>query len=252
MFCQTASNGFTISGPGRTGITSPSTGGAGGIGNITIRNGMVQGMANTGISIVKAAIVEGMQITGNLGNGIYVGGAAASTPPANIVGSIVRDNIVSFNKGFGIATGEGTLVVNNTVVNNNGEYGIFADDGSTVNGNTSRGNEVGILAHNGSTVYGNSVSKNKSIGIIAFDGCTVSDNSVNFNQGDGIEARTGTTVLNNSVRNNTGFGLILNSNSINFGFGNNVFALNNGGANDKQVQGGMQIGSNICGTALCQ
>jgi hypothetical protein len=73
------------------------------------------------------------------------------------------------------------------------------------------------------------------------DGCTALGNEV------GIRAGNGSIIVNNNVRQNTGLGLVL---GVGTGYGSNVITENNGGTAFPQVAGGLQLGTNLCGSDL--
>ena len=89
-------------------------------------------------------------------------------------------------------------------------------------------------------------------GVVVAFGCTVVNNTVNINRGVGIHVAGG-TVIGNTVTGNGGVGLELGAvNPIEVvGYVHNVVARNNGGNANPQVTGGIQMGGNICGLALC-
>lgn len=112
-------------------------------------------------------------------------------------------------------------------VNNNGNTGIYMifSRGNIVTGNMAYYNRVrGIDAAFGSVVEGNTVDGNGEIGIVANSGCNAS---------------------NNVSTNNGSFGLAMGA----AGYVNNVMQGNNN--NGAQVNGGIAMGGNVCGNALC-
>ena len=83
---------------------------------------------------------------------------------------------------------------------------------------------------------------------------TTSCRSVFLGRLDEIRSRPNLSTpapINNIARDNGGFGLILlppKSGSDTSGYATNVFVNNNGGNANPQVDGGTEIGRNICGT----
>jgi parallel beta-helix repeat protein len=81
-------------------------------------------------------------------------------------------------------------------------------------------------------ISGNVVTENGDFGIhislVESDGATVIDNTITANKGYGIEG------------DHDGWG----------GYARNVLNRNN--ASGQQVKGGVQMGGNVCGGALCQ
>jgi hypothetical protein len=73
---------------------------------------------------------------------------------------------------------------------------------------------------------------------------TVTGNTADRN-GVGIECGAFSTVTNNTATSNIGLGLRLGSE---VGYGGNVVSSNNMGNANPQVSGGIQIGTNLCGT----
>jgi parallel beta helix pectate lyase-like protein len=74
------------------------------------------------------------------------------------------------------------------------------------------------------------------------DGCTALNNNT------GIRAFEGSLIVNSVARGNTSYGLYPVGNS---GYRSNVLTGNNGGDANPQVGGGgLQLGSNVCGTDL--
>ena len=73
-------------------------------------------------------------------------------------------------------------------------------------------------------------------------GCTALNNTAS-----GIRVFDGSLVTDSVARGNTFFGLIVNGPG---GYRSNVFTGNNGGDANAQVSGGLQLGSNVCGSDL--
>jgi hypothetical protein len=63
------------------------------------------------------------------------------------------------------------------------------------------------------------------------------------NAGHGISAHSAAVVIGNSAVINGGFALVTSG----AGYAQNNFDSNNGGNTNPQVQGGIEIGINICG-----
>ena len=128
------------------------------------------------------------------------------------------------NGGTGIKVSVASIV-SSCVAYRNGSYGISLYDG---------------------IVSGNTVKYNDDDGIHVELTGTVTGNNVIYNKGHGIFAdKEGTVVLRNSVSDNTGFGLRLGPAN---GYANNVLTNNNGGNANPQVLGGIEIGTNLCGS----
>ena len=75
-------------------------------------------------------------------------------------------------------------------------------------------------------------------------------NTINNNGDSGVVAFSGTTLIGNTVRGNVVFGFDLICDFGACGYGSNVLGGNNGASSE--VQGGVQIGTNICNnTTTC-
>jgi len=214
-------NGFAILGPvvcTGTPVTSCSpTGNGRGIeaaGSVVIRNGIIRGMGERGILISQnGSRVESVQVLHNAGAGI--GAPSHAT---------VRDSVAELNGGAGIQVGVGSIV-SGCVARHNGDIGIkVAGDGVVSHSDAYSNGSHGISVGNGSTVIGN---------------------SANFNTASGIFALAGSTVLDNAARSNTSFGVML---SAGVGYARNALYNNNGGNTNPQANGGVEIGTNVCGT----
>jgi len=187
----------------------------------------------------------------------------------NTTGIFVRANNVTIDlNGFAIigpgftGLGRGVAVVeavedifnlidfsNTTVVNGTirgvGSTGVLLADFARVENVTAVENgDDGINAGSGSTVTGNTAVDNGDDGISAGSGSTVTGNTAVDNGDFGINAGSGSTVTGNTANDNRREGLFLGVSS---GYGNNVLTENNGGNANPQVDGGIEIGTNVCG-----
>lgn len=165
------------------------------------------------------------------------------------------------------ATGEGVkgddfVTVRNGFVESMGAFGILLGQYSVVEDVTARSNALsGIRASRvlNSVAVGNGASGVSTIGVqpSAVAGCiarlnhgagirtswgSVVNSSSYLNKGPGIYGNHA-LVTGNFVDNNDGFGLELIGES---GYSNNTLTNNNGGG--PQVDGGIEIGTNLCGT----
>lgn len=171
-------NGFSIRGPGGTGsgngINAP-------IARLSTTNGIVLNFGGTGVICSSEARITRLQIMGNRGGGIRTS--------ASFGGSIVRDNILTFNGGEAAIwlTGSGDQAIGNTLWNNTG---------------------IGIRGGGACIVKENAVSSSGGHGIRAFNGCLVSDNSVRDSGGFELFLDPGVgykgNVLTTSPGGNTG------------------------------------------------
>jgi parallel beta-helix repeat protein len=153
--------------------------------------------------------------------------------------------------GSGVAASTvDNVTIRNGTVRGVGGTGVSIGGHSRVEGVRIISNGGGGIAGNfSSTVTGNTVNSNGSTGISLGSGCTVSGNTVNNNGAAGITAQVGSTVIGNTIRGNVGLGLTLGAIGATCGYGSNVLTGNNTGGT--QVSGGVQIGQNICNSALC-
>lgn len=119
-------NGFSLTGPavcsGST-VSCTNTGSGDGIDasnddNIIIRNGTIRGMGDAGIRVSDNAIVEDVVISSNAGPGLS-GGSFTS-------GGVFRRLSVSTNGGPGVGAAFGSHYLMDSVVINNGDFGVFA------------------------------------------------------------------------------------------------------------------------------
>lgn len=218
-------NGFEIScnAPGSFCLVSGSEGygvDASSQNDVTVRNGKITGRALFGIYAGNRARVEHISV-------VNVGGQGIS---GIVVGSesIVTDNAAAGNGGSGISTGDYCTITNNRVQGNG---------------------SGGIAAAANSTAKDNIAAENQGFGISMAASGTIVNNTVFGNVSGGVLAQGGATLIGNTVHDNVGPGFTLNSLA---GYANNVLTSNNGnafGSNaNPEVTGGIQIGTNVCGS----
>ena len=131
--------------------------------------------------------------------------------------------------------GSGHLVKDCTVAEN-GSFGIYVLNGSTVTGNTASHNQDhGIVAYTGCTVTVNTTYNNQGIGISVVYGGSVITNTAYLNQRSGIRATNGSTVTGNTVRSNNqsnnadytgiwaGTGCLVKNNNVTSNEQNNIY-----------------------------
>ncbi|MEW5743921.1 MAG: right-handed parallel beta-helix repeat-containing protein [Nitrospirota bacterium] len=233
-------NGFTMSGPGKTGnsfngirILNVSR-------NVEIKNGTVVRFGNNGISGLYTdgyghRIIR-MRVQDNGAYGIFLEGRANFIHECLAIGngttgiyagdgSTVSGNTVYSNGTYGILVGRSSIVSNNTA-NDNGANGIYAAYGAAVvSGNTVYSNTgIGIATGDGSSVSGNTAYGNGNDGIYVTEGSTVSGNTARSNSGDGISAGSTSIVRNNAANGNGEYGIRLIGHSLvegNTAYGNN-------------------------------
>jgi len=167
--------------------------------------------------------------------------------------------------GVGIQAGSGVSVVNG-MVRGMGSTGVVIDarsraenlqlfynatgliagfDSLIVGVNASRNRQDGIYAAGDSTITRSIANENTRDGIRGVGRATISGNTVTDNDRFGISTSTDCLVLQNSVSRNVSHGLSLSAGT---GYAQNIVNENNGGNTNLQVaNGGIQIGTNICG-----
>lgn len=221
-------NGFEIVGtnscsgnPPETGITCDSTGGTIGIRaeepNLTVRNGGVRNFQSTNIyCYTQGCLLEDIHVQ-EAGVGITTSGSA-----------VIRGCTAERNSHAGILPIPGEvpgLVIENNVARENGASGIVGGGNGIVRANVSYAN------------FGD--------GIVAIGGTFVG-NLVYDNHVDGLDLDAG-TVLDNVSTDNAGYGLKLASTGTT-GYGGNFFRNNTAGS----LSGtGLQLSTNMCGSAAC-
>lgn len=249
---------------------------------ITIRNGNIDGMLNTGIGAIAGddVIIEDVNVRNTSGTGI-----------ALPLGATLRRSSVLLTSGSGITAGvasriESILVqasggsgifaapactVARALTFGNGLHGILVGRDSIVMDSTARGNGgSGVQAAFGSRLSQINASQNGVSGVFfdtegvvtdsvfignSDDGihcigvCLVSGNTIRGNGGDGVEILGGGTVLRNVVNVNTGFGINTVGGTALYDENN----LNGNGTGGTQYTdgGGVSGGSNFCGGAAC-
>lgn len=181
-----------------------------------------------GINITADSVtldLNGFSITGpdsGSGTGISTNGVVGDTT--------VRNGTVAKMGVDGVFLGSLANVANVATLFN-GSDGIKVSSISIVTGCKSLGNDGnGIVAGLDSIVTGNAVNLNGQVGILQDQ------------QGSGPR---GSIFKDNTVARNSGLGLDIMLHS---GYGNNTIISNNGSNANPQVRGGIEIGTNICGT----
>jgi hypothetical protein len=127
--------------------------------------------------------------------------------------------------GWGVlAVGRGNITVLNGTVRGMGDWGVV------LSGNIHRVENLQALLNGG--------------GISVGDGSRVTGCTVSLNAFDGIDASSGSSVVGNVARSNgrSGLGLVGAGN----GYAQNVLT-----GNGVNISGGVNMGHNVCGTALC-
>jgi hypothetical protein len=164
-------------------------------------------------------------------NGFRLRGASVAT--TGIYGGSfgrvrIRNGTITGCDAHGIyGTGDNWIVEDMLVVQN-GEYGIFNGDGDYF------------------SVRRSTVTQNGNTGILCSGtSCLVENSIASGNVGIGIQIGIG-TVLGSVITGNGGFGI---SGSGVTGYGNNTVAANNGGGANPQVEDAKQMHPNLCSPA---
>ena len=163
------------------------------------------------------------------------------TGAANFDAISVNSNDVTIDlNGFTIVGGGGTINDGISIAGfknveiRNGTIRGFTRNGIFTNISTQFIRVIGVTAA-GNVGHGIDLQGQGNI----VDGCTVLGNNI------GIRVFEGSLVINSIARGNTIWGLALVGGS---GYRSNVFTSNNGGDANAQVSGGLQLGTNVCGT----
>jgi parallel beta-helix repeat protein len=183
--------------------------------------------------------LNGFSIIGpNIANGFGEGVSAGSRTNIAVLNGTVRgmgsSGVYLGNK----ARAEGLRLISNT-------DGIRIGVDSLVQNITALGNRItGVDLFGKSTLLNSVVTQNGEDGILAGDECLLQGNIVLGNGRYGISVEGSSTVLHNTVTGNGDFGLLLGSRT---GYAQNVVAENKI-ISGPQVSGGLQMGTNVCGS----
>lgn len=255
---------------------------AGRFAGITIRNGNIEGMLNSGIGATLGGnvLVENLNVRNIDGTGIALARTARLqrssvllTSASGITADVeawIESVSVQASGGSGISTA-GHATVTRTLAFGNGLHGILVGSDSIVmDSNARRNGGSGVQAAFGSRLSRINASQNGVSGVFfntegvvtdsvfiqnVDDGvhcigvCLVSGNTIRQNGGDGIEILDGGTVLRNVVNVNSGFGINTVGGTALYDENN----LNGNGTGGTQYTdgGGVSGGSNFCGGAAC-
>lgn len=206
--------GFTLSGGTGSGIRVVST-----RRNITIKNGIVRGWAQSGIMANNAIdshfenlIIANNGTVVNNDRGLGTGeGCVVSNCTSVDNGSdgfwlgsanIVTNCVARGNGRFGINVNSGT--VRNCTARNNVNSGIKSTQGAVIEGCTASGSTTfhGIQAGNGTIVRNCITENNAGSGILGPIGGEVRDCQSRDNGADGIQAMGNSTIIGNNCNDN--------------------------------------------------
>lgn len=183
--------------------------------------------------------LNGFSILGpNLANGLGEGISAGSRTNISVLNGTVRGmgsrGVYLGNKG----RAEDLRLISNS-------EGAQVGVDSLIKDVTALDNRItGVYLFGKSTILNSVVSQNGEDGILAGDDCLVQGNTVHGNGRYGISLGGSSTILQNTVTGNADFGLLLGSRS---GYAQNVVA-DNKIVSGPQVSGGLQMGTNVCGS----
>lgn len=183
--------------------------------------------------------LNGFSILGpNIANGFGQGVSASSYINVSVLNGTVRGmgsrGVYLGNKG----RAEGLQLISNS-------DGIYVGVDSLVKGVTALANRItGVFLYGGSTILDSVVNKNGEDGILAGSNCLIQGNLVSGNGRYGVAPGDASTIIGNTVTSNADFGLLLMSST---GYTQNVIA-NNKTISGPQVSGGLQMGTNVCGS----
>lgn len=185
--------------------------------------------------------LNGFAILGpNVANGFGEGVAASSR--ANIH---VRNGTIRGMGARGLHLGNWAVVEDIRSQHNSdgAEVGIH----SRVSRSSAIANRAaGINVFSKSLVEDCIANQNGEDGIVAGEASRIQGNTATDNGRYGILANGAVLVLDNTIMDNDDFGIFLGN--ANAGYAGNTITDNTGSPGGPQVQGGTQIGTNICGT----
>ncbi|MCF6263119.1 MAG: right-handed parallel beta-helix repeat-containing protein [Xanthomonadales bacterium] len=216
-------NGFSIISQACVGATSncaPATGNGRGIrvqsvlyNGVSVKNGKVIGMGQTGISLIGSySRIENVTAQWNRLTGMFVG-----------QNSWVNKSGAFENGGDGIRFGDGANIKDNTAISNGGN---------------------GLKGFSSAVIEGNIANDNVADGIFAQGAASViTGNTASSNGNDGIACAFDCLVTNNIVSSNVSWGLNI---FFRIAYRDNIIY-----GNGLAVNGGVNMGGNLCGGAVC-
>ncbi len=183
---------------------------------MSVSNGVLRGLGSVGISCGGDCRIERVKVENCGSTGIHAANSA-----------ILIANSARGNGGIGIESGGNSVIRENTLSNNGG---------------------AGLTTEGASVVANNTSHFNRGAGVVIGSASTVVANAITQNIGDGISASSsGNIVRDNSVFLNGGYGINFGGVGSASAYVNNVLSANTLGS----VNGGIQVGSNVCASALC-
>jgi hypothetical protein len=176
-----------------------------------------------GFSIIGTTVCTGVLVaacTGGSSTSYGVQGGSSLT---------IRNGVIRNRGTHGIRAGKGTLVVDMLIQENRND-GIAADNGS------------------GWVIRNSRVLRNGRYGIdfsVAGAYALITGNVIDGNALDGVRG-TGLLLLDNAMANNGADGINVFFSGQQSALARNVLNYNNGGNDQDQISGGLQIGINVC------
>jgi hypothetical protein len=173
-------NGFSIIGPGNTGVNSDDGIQAGPRTHTTVENGTVTGFdgsAAAGVVAGKNSVIRNVHAD------------------SNNIGVLVFDNSViqgctaNSNSFYGIECNGLGCAISGSTANSNGSDGIVCMGACTVSGDTANSNHGSGVWFNGPSgrVSGTTAHSNDNSGVSCLSGCTASDNTISDNGSDDVQ-----------------------------------------------------------------
>lgn len=200
-------NGLRIQGPEScsgnpvescTGSTTNHGINGGNVSDVTVRDGIIQGMAFNGINLGSRAEVENVRAVQNSKDGINVG-----------IGGMIRNVALVENGRDGVVAGFAARVRGATA-RGNGNRGVVVRSQGLVAGSTARNNLTdGFELGCGASLVDSVAGLNDRHGVITTASCTASIDNVTAatNFGDGIHCSASASVKNSTMDSNVGASL---------------------------------------------
>lgn len=183
-------------------------------------------------------------------------GATVDMNGFSIVGVTSCTGVPAACTGFGLGSGvtlAARATLRNGAVRRAGSHGVYGQDGSVVENLTLAENgAAGFTATGkGQQILRCRILQNRQEGIVLYygssHGALIQGNTIYGNGGYGLQV-VGASVLDNVITHNGDEGAYMATGTA---FGRNKLAENHGGNANAQFVGGIKVGDNVCGNALC-
>ncbi len=200
--------------------------------------------SGTGIGInAPIAALHGTSVKN--GNVIGMGGSGLVLIGVN---SSIKNVTARWNRVNGLVVGESGSINDSRAANNGMDGILFFQMSSIKNSFAINNGSNGLQGTSYAIIENNIIRGNGLVGILTSPGFSsiINGNTVDNNGGHGVQCGRGSRgclVTNNFISTNTGSGLFLTSSSA---YRGNV--LNGNGT---AVNGGVNMGGNLCGTVVC-